>query len=169
MQGGMDHALPKDAAKTSPAHRGLNASGRLAGFALLLLVAAQFAVIVNRAVLANTNPWLEESVVYFHALVITCSVGWTLLANRHVRIDALQPVFREGFKVVIERLGLVATIGACLTIMVLSWGFVSTSWQVLEGSREVGGLPGIFLLKTLVPLLALLLALAALQRLRNFG
>jgi TRAP-type mannitol/chloroaromatic compound transport system permease small subunit len=36
---------------------------------------------------------------------------------------------------------------------------VARSWSILEGSREVSGLPFVYLLKTLIPLFALLIGL----------
>ena len=39
----------------------------------------------------------------------------------------------------------------------VSLPYVSNSWQILEGSSEVGGIPGVFLLKTLIPLTGALL------------
>jgi len=42
-------------------------------------------------------------------------------------------------------------------ILVTSTPYVAASWRVLEGSAEVGGIPGIFLLKSLIPIMALLL------------
>ena len=47
----------------------------------------------------------------------------------------------------------------CLFIMVISWNYVGLSWSLLEGSREAGGLPAIFLLKTLIPVMAALVML----------
>ena len=32
----------------------------------------------------------------------------------------------------------------------MSWDYISDSWAVTEGSREAGGLAGVFLLKTLI-------------------
>ena len=46
-----------------------------------------------------------------------------------------------------------------LAVMVLSVPYVARSWAILEGSRETSGLPALFLLKTLIPLFALLLGL----------
>ena len=40
--------------------------------------------------------------------------------------------------------------------------YVSASWRVLEGSAEVGGIPAVFLLKSLLPVTALLLWLQGL-------
>jgi len=40
---------------------------------------------------------------------------------------------------------------------------VAASWELLEGSREAGGLPGVFLLKSAIPAMAVLLALQGLS------
>jgi TRAP-type mannitol/chloroaromatic compound transport system permease small subunit len=52
--------------------------------------------------------------------------------------------------------------------------YAADAWRVLERSSEVGGIPAVFLLKTLIPTMALLLALQGLaeigrtvQRLRG--
>ena len=47
-------------------------------------------------------------------------------------------------------------------MLVLAWfalPYVARSWAILERSRETSGLPLVFLLKTLIPLFALLMAL----------
>jgi TRAP-type mannitol/chloroaromatic compound transport system permease small subunit len=41
----------------------------------------------------------------------------------------------------------------------LSWPYAARSWAVLERSQEASGLPLVFLLKTLIPLFAALMAL----------
>ena len=46
----------------------------------------------------------------------------------------------------------------CVFVFWSSLDYVANSWSVTEASREAGGLPGLFLLKTAIPLTALLLA-----------
>jgi TRAP-type mannitol/chloroaromatic compound transport system permease small subunit len=46
-----------------------------------------------------------------------------------------------------------------MALLVFSLPYVARSWAILERSRETSGLPLVFLLKTLIPLFALLLAL----------
>ena len=53
----------------------------------------------------------------------------------------------------------------CGFIVWSSLDYVAASWRVLEASREPGGLPGVFLIKTLIPVSAGLLALAGLSQL----
>ncbi|PCI71091.1 MAG: hypothetical protein COB26_01540, partial [Piscirickettsiaceae bacterium] len=47
----------------------------------------------------------------------------------------------------------------CGFILVISWEYVATSWSYYEGSREAGGIDAVFLLKSLIPLMAGLLLL----------
>ena len=47
----------------------------------------------------------------------------------------------------------------CIAIIWFSLSYVTRSWAILERSRETSGLPLVFLLKTLIPAFALLLAL----------
>src|SRR5690606_40821911 len=44
-------------------------------------------------------------------------------------------------------------------VLVLSWDYVSKSWQILEGSASPGGLPLVFVLKSLLLVAPLLLVL----------
>jgi TRAP-type mannitol/chloroaromatic compound transport system permease small subunit len=45
-----------------------------------------------------------------------------------------------------------------------SWDYVIDSWAAKEASPEPGGLPLVYLLKTLIPVMAVLLALQALAQ-----
>ena len=50
-------------------------------------------------------------------------------------------------------------IPACLVIGIYSWPYVHNSWKVLEGSKETSGIQGIYLLKSLLIVFAVLMAL----------
>ena len=50
----------------------------------------------------------------------------------------------------------------CAFMFVVSLDYVAASWAAGEGSRDPGGLPGWYLLKSLMPLAAALLALQGL-------
>ena len=49
----------------------------------------------------------------------------------------------------------------CVFIVAMSWDYVAASWATRESSRDSGGLPGVYLLKSLLPLSAALLMLQA--------
>jgi TRAP-type mannitol/chloroaromatic compound transport system permease small subunit len=50
----------------------------------------------------------------------------------------------------------------CIYILASSWEYVAVSWSLREGSQEAGGLDAVFLLKTAIPVMALLLMLQGL-------
>ena len=58
--------------------------------------------------------------------------------------------------------GIVFLMPLCVFILVSSWDYVAESWAIRESSPEPGGIPAVFLLKTLLPLLALNLLLQGL-------
>jgi TRAP-type mannitol/chloroaromatic compound transport system permease small subunit len=45
----------------------------------------------------------------------------------------------------------------CIFTLVISWPYVAYSWKLLESSREAGGLPLVFLLKSLIMVMPALL------------
>ena len=47
--------------------------------------------------------------------------------------------------------------GRCIFLILVGWDYVLASWAVKEGSREAGGLPLVYLLKSLILLLPALL------------
>ena len=47
----------------------------------------------------------------------------------------------------------------CLFIIISSWNYVSDSWEIQESSRNSGGLPGVYLLKSTIIIMAGLLFL----------
>ena len=49
--------------------------------------------------------------------------------------------------------------GVALLLLYLALPFAARSWAVLERSQETSGLPFVYLLKTLVPVFAVLMAL----------
>jgi TRAP-type mannitol/chloroaromatic compound transport system permease small subunit len=136
------------------------ATGRTAAWCVLIMVAAQFAVVVLRYVFGIGSVWLQESIVYAHAAMILLAAAWTLAVGGHVRVDILYANASPRTKARIDLTGAVLLlIPFMLLILVAATPYVARAWAILERSRETGGLPLVFLLKTLIPLFAILLAL----------
>lgn len=136
------------------------AIGRAAALCTLFVVAAQFAVVILRYVFGLGSVWLQESITYGHAALFLLAAAWTLSAGGHVRVDIFYAGFSPRRKAAVDLAGaLLLLIPFMLAIAVLSLPYVARSWAIFERSREAGGLPLVFLLKTLIPLFAALLAL----------
>jgi TRAP-type mannitol/chloroaromatic compound transport system permease small subunit len=77
-----------------------------------------------------------------------------------VRVDVLYRGLGERGRAVVNLAGtLVLLLPLCAYLVVESWAYVEVSWRIGERSREAGGLPMLYLLKSLIPLMAVLLAL----------
>jgi TRAP-type mannitol/chloroaromatic compound transport system permease small subunit len=127
---------------------------------LLFMVLAEFALVLMRYVLGVGSLWLQESVVYAHAALFMLAAAWTLSVDGHVRVDILYADAAPRTKALVDLFGaLVLLLPFALALVFLSYPYVARSWAILEGSRETSGLPTVFLLKTLIPLFAALLAL----------
>jgi TRAP-type mannitol/chloroaromatic compound transport system permease small subunit len=97
-----------------------------------------------------------------HAMVFLIGASWAVQQEAHVRVDIFYSRFSSKTKAWIDMLGgLLLLLPVMIFVGWISWEYVIDSWDVLEGSREAGGLPGVFLLKTLILVLAGLLVLQA--------
>ncbi len=135
-------------------------TGRFISWATLLMVLITFLVVVLRYVFDLGWIALQESVTYLHASVFMLGAAYTLKHQGHVRVDIFYQKMSPRSRAWVDLLGtLLLLFPVCGFIFWVSWEYVLNSWDVLEGSREAGGLPGVFLLKTLILLLPLTLGL----------
>jgi TRAP-type mannitol/chloroaromatic compound transport system permease small subunit len=136
------------------------AIGRVVRWLALLVVLLQFAVVLMRYAIGTGSIWASEAVVYGHAALFMLAAGWTLQENGHVRVDVFYSEATPHTKALVDLLG--ALLLLLPFVAVIAWfamPYVARSWTILERSREVSGLPFVYLLKTLIPLFALLLGL----------
>jgi TRAP-type mannitol/chloroaromatic compound transport system permease small subunit len=134
--------------------------GRAIAWLILLMVLLQFTIVILRYVFAIGFIPMQESVWYLHAFVFMLGAGYTLLHDAHVRVDVVYRHLPIKGKALIDLVGvLIFLLPLCGMLWWLSWGYVASSWRVLEGSGEMAGLPFIYLLKSVLLVFALLLAL----------
>jgi TRAP-type mannitol/chloroaromatic compound transport system permease small subunit len=144
------------------------AVGRSASWLTLFMVLVTFVVVIMRYVFDAGAVWLQESVIWMHAVVFMLGAAFTLQQEEHVRVD----IFYRNMSA--TRRGWVDLLGAVFFLLPLAlflayaaWDFVVISWQLRESSREPGGLPYplISLLKTMLLLMPLALTLQGISML----
>jgi TRAP-type mannitol/chloroaromatic compound transport system permease small subunit len=80
-----------------------------------------------------------------------------------VRVDLFHRDWNARTRAGVEVVGvLVLLVPTSALLLWLGWDYAAAAWRISEGSREAGGLPGVYLLKSLVPLGAALLLLQGL-------
>ncbi|MFT4926123.1 MAG: TRAP-type mannitol/chloroaromatic compound transport system permease small subunit [Phenylobacterium sp.] len=103
---------------------------------------------------------MQESVIYLHATVFMLGIAYTLKEDEHVRVDIFYQRFSVKNKAWVDLLGGVLVLfPVCMCLFYFSFEYVMASWQLFEESGEAGGIPGVFLLKTLILLMPALLML----------
>lgn len=138
-------------------------AGRAAAWLTLAMVLITFAVVVLRYVFSIGFVWLQESYVWLHGIVFMIGAGYTLAHDGHVRVDIVYRDARPRTKALVDLFGaVVLLVPFILVIGWMSWPYVAAAWQRLEGSREAGGLPGLFLLKSVLLAFCLLVGLQGL-------
>jgi TRAP-type mannitol/chloroaromatic compound transport system permease small subunit len=130
----------------------------------LFMVVLEFAVVMMRYVFGLGSVKMQESIVYMHAIVFMVAAGYTLLHNGHVRCDVFYAVASPRRKALIDLIGVfVFLLPMCAVIAWVAWPYVAAAWAVREGSPEGSlGIPGVYLLKSVILVFAGLLALQGL-------
>lgn len=138
--------------------------GRAVAWLTLLMVLITFGVVVLRYVYSIGWVWLQESYVWLHGIVFMVGAGYTLLHNAHVRVDIFYRPSSVRYKAMVDLFGsLLLLLPVTLVVTYASYGFVLDSWMRLEQSRETGGLPALFLLKSAILVFCLLIGLQGLS------
>ncbi len=134
--------------------------GFFCGWAIPLMALITTSVVVMRYGFGEGAIFAQELVLYLHSAVFLLGAAATLSSNGHVRVDIIYRHLSEHTQDWINTIGHVLfTLPFCMVILVTSNNLVIRSWQILEVSPEPGGIPAVFLLKTLIPTMGVLLAM----------
>ncbi|MDT8452830.1 MAG: TRAP transporter small permease subunit [Gammaproteobacteria bacterium] len=126
------------------------------------MVVVTFIVVVLRYLFDSGWIAVQESIGVMHATVFLIGAAFTLRHEGHVRVDIFYSRFSERARAWVDLCGALFMLMPFMGFIAwISWQYVVESWLVLEGSREAGGLPGVFLLKSLILVMAALLLLQA--------
>ncbi|MFK5951401.1 MAG: TRAP transporter small permease subunit [Methylococcales bacterium] len=138
--------------------------GKTISWLTLAMVITTFIIVILRYSFDLGWVALQESVSYMHAIVFMLGSAYALKHNAHVRVDILYQRCTPKTQAWIDCLGtLFLLIPVTVFIIWSSWGYVADSWAIHESSRNSGGLPGIYLLKSTIILMAGLLILQSIS------
>jgi TRAP-type mannitol/chloroaromatic compound transport system permease small subunit len=134
--------------------------GRAVAWLTVLMVIDVFVVVVLRYVFSSGWIWMQETYVWMHGMVFTLGAGYTLLHDGHVRIDIIYRTAGVKYKALINLLGsLFLGLPVLWLLYSRSIPYVTRSWKGMETSAEAGGLPYLFILKTVIPVFCILFGL----------
>lgn len=137
-------------------------TGRWLAWLTLLMMVVLCLVVALRYGFEIGSVALQEAVIYLHGTIFMLGAAYTLKHDGHVRVDIFYRRFSPRARAWVNSLGgILFLLPLCVYVFVISWDFVAQSWWIREVSSEPGGIPAVYLLKTLIPLMAVNLGLQA--------
>lgn len=134
--------------------------GRAISWLALAMVLLMFFNVVSRYVFNLNLVWQQELVGFMHAILFLVAAGYTLLDDKHVRVDVIYQSLSEHKKAIVNLVGtIIFLLPVCIAITYFSNDFIISSWKIYESSSEYNGMKGVFLLKSCIWIFTLTLAL----------
>ncbi|MGM0561161.1 MAG: TRAP transporter small permease subunit [Pseudomonadota bacterium] len=134
--------------------------GLVVRWLILGSVVVCFLVSVLRYLFSFGFVWFQELYVWQYAVAFMLGSAYTLLVGGHVRVDVLYRKRSARGRAWTDLLGTLFFLFPWLGLVaVMSWPFVALSWRVGESSPQYGGLPAVYLLKSMILVFAALLFL----------
>jgi len=122
--------------------------GQVVGWLSLATVLICFVVVVIRYVLHTGYVWMQEMYVWTYGLSFMLGSGYAFLAGRHVSVDILSSHWTPKFKAKMEIFCSLVFLFPWLGIVgYYTWGYFLDSLWLNETSQQVGGMPGLYVLK----------------------
>ncbi len=145
-------------------------TGRIVAWLTFVMVILTFTIVVLRYGFNMGWVAMQESVLYMHGMVFMLGAAYTLKADGHVRIDIFYQKYTEKQKALVDLLGtLFLLFPVCIFVCMISYDYIAQSWRILEKSPEAGGLPYVYLSKSLIIMMATTMIIQGVaELLRNF-
>ncbi|MFN3209061.1 MAG: TRAP transporter small permease subunit [Roseovarius sp.] len=133
--------------------------GNVVSWLVGVMVVVCAAVALLRYILGVGWVWMQDIYIWSNAIVFMLGAAPTLLHDKHVRVDFIYGARSRKYRAWVDILGSIFLLAPSLAVIaVLSAPYVSDSWARFEGTLDVGGLPGVFVLKSVLLLFCLPLA-----------
>jgi TRAP-type mannitol/chloroaromatic compound transport system permease small subunit len=130
-------------------------SGRLLAWLVLTMALLTTVIVVMRYGFNTGSIMAQEAVTYMHGCLFMLGTAYALKSGAHVRVDIFYRNFSRRTQAWVNSLGgIVFLMPLCAFIGFSSWNYVTESWIIHETSPEPGGIPAVFLLKSVIPLMA---------------
>lgn len=136
--------------------------GKTCRWLSLAMVLITCSIVLLRYAFDYSSIAMQEIVMYLHASIFMLGAAYTWQQQGHVRVDVLYSRWSKSTQQRIDLFGTVfLLLPTCLFLLYISWDYVTIAWDNGEKSHETGGLPFVYLLKSLILVLPILLLIQA--------
>jgi len=132
----------------------------LVSAAVFLFIAIIFSNVVMRYMFNTSFVFMAEAEWHIFAFIFLMGAGYTLLHDRHVRVDIFYSLMDGRRRALVNCLGVcLFLLPSCYLVLTSSIPWVITAYKVGEVSLDPNGIPARFLLKAVLPVGYLLMLL----------
>lgn len=135
--------------------------GKVASWATLAIVGLISVNVLLRYTFSVGSVWSQELEWHLLAVMILFGMSYSLLRGENVRVDLFYAKFSPEKKFVVDVVSALLTILVSLILIKLSFAYVMQSYSIGEGSPDPGGIPGRWVIKSLIPIGFFFVALQA--------
>ena len=137
--------------------------GQVFSWLALAIVLVCFTVVVQRYVFAVSFVWMQDLYIWLSGAMFTAVAGFALMRDDHVRVDIFYRPASVQWRALVDLVGaLIFLLPFTAIVYAYSMPFVARAWSYSEASANVGGMPGLYILKSFIIAFAALLALQGL-------
>lgn len=134
--------------------------GKTFAWLALFIVLVCFWVVVERYLFTTTKLWMQDLYVWLNGAMFTAVAGFALMRDDHVRVDIFYRPASRRWKAIADLIGAIVFLLPFVGIITsYSLPFVQRSWRFMENSANVGGMPGLYVLKSFILVFAVLIGL----------
>ncbi|GHF66309.1 TRAP transporter small permease subunit [Seohaeicola zhoushanensis] len=134
--------------------------GKVFSWLALGIVLVCFAVVVLRYVFATSFVWMQDLYIWMNGAMFTAVAGFALLRDDHVRVDIFYRPAKVRTRALADLIGIIVFLMPfCWVVYTYSMPFVIRAWGYHEASANVGGMPGLYILKSFIIAFTAVLAL----------
>ncbi len=140
-------------------------TGHLVSWLTISMVVILAANVLSGWLFSKSAIFLTESVSWMHSANFLLAAAYTFNRNEHVRVDIFYSRMSARTKAVVNLTGVLCLLlPFCLFIIWSSWSYVEMSWKLNEASAEAGGMPALYLMKSFLIIMPVLLLIESLNQ-----
>lgn len=137
--------------------------GEVLSWLALGCVLVCFGVVVQRYAFSTSTLWMQDLYVWLGGAMFTGVAGFALMRDDHVRVDIFYRPAPVRQKAIADLFGVVVFLLPFIyVVFTYAWPAVARSWSYYEGSGNIGGMPGLFVLKSFIIVFCALVGLQGL-------
>ena len=144
----------------------MNKLGRILSFCVLIMILLSFVSVSITFLFNKLFIPIQELIIYLHSTVFMLGIVYAFHYDKHVRIDIFYQKYSSNKQKSVNQLGAIFLLLPFFSFIIYSsFNYVVSSWSKFESSSEVGGLPFVFGLKSLILLMPFSMIVYALYKL----